>query len=336
MAIEFGCPVCGGTLRVEDDAVGQVVRCGGCLTMLRVPDADPAPPSFPRSPASPFPGSPDSLSPDAPRPTPTRSPAAKPPEKSATPGDRLEEQPRPPRRRRVRREPPPPTGRSPFFWAIIVVGVIGFGSCVMCCGLISLKSDTKWQTYNSSKGGFKVDLPAKQKNNMQLRGLNLDPNFKVEGTHLWPPGEDFAVLHKDIDSSRKREGDNEETFKSAVKDLVSSGLTKEGDGTELEANGFPAKEIRFHNAKGGSYLVRIIVADTRMYILLVGGQMTDAHNNNVQRFIHSFSVSDENERLLKGEELGRTFRLGKFLAENSFNAMAEDRVKAKEQKRKAD
>ena len=38
MAIEFACPSCGGTLRVEDDAVGQVVRCGGCMTMLRVPD----------------------------------------------------------------------------------------------------------------------------------------------------------------------------------------------------------------------------------------------------------------------------------------------------------
>ena len=55
MAIEFGCPSCGGTLRVEDDAVGQVVRCGGCMTMLRVPDSASPPPSFPGSPSSRFP-----------------------------------------------------------------------------------------------------------------------------------------------------------------------------------------------------------------------------------------------------------------------------------------
>ena len=41
MAIEFVCPACRGTLRVEDDAAGQTVRCGECMAVLRVPQAEP-------------------------------------------------------------------------------------------------------------------------------------------------------------------------------------------------------------------------------------------------------------------------------------------------------
>jgi predicted Zn finger-like uncharacterized protein len=43
MAIEFTCPACGATLRVGDEAAGRVVRCGGCMSMLRVPDVPPQP-----------------------------------------------------------------------------------------------------------------------------------------------------------------------------------------------------------------------------------------------------------------------------------------------------
>src|SRR5947209_20377333 len=38
MAIEFDCPTCGSTLRVEDHAAGQMIRCGGCMATLRVPE----------------------------------------------------------------------------------------------------------------------------------------------------------------------------------------------------------------------------------------------------------------------------------------------------------
>ena len=38
MAIEFVCPTCTGTLQVADEAAGRVIRCGGCQTMLRVPE----------------------------------------------------------------------------------------------------------------------------------------------------------------------------------------------------------------------------------------------------------------------------------------------------------
>ncbi len=41
MAIEFACPTCGSTLRVDDDAAGRDIRCGKCLVVLRVPDDQP-------------------------------------------------------------------------------------------------------------------------------------------------------------------------------------------------------------------------------------------------------------------------------------------------------
>ena len=59
MAIEFTCPACGATLRVADEATGRVVRCGGCMSMLRVPEVPPPPPAFPPGYPDPHPISPD-------------------------------------------------------------------------------------------------------------------------------------------------------------------------------------------------------------------------------------------------------------------------------------
>src|SRR5207253_9451612 len=130
MAIEFTCPACGGTLRVRDAAVGQVVRCGGCMTMLRVPDAEPVPPS----PA--FPGAP----PEPPPRSVPRPPAAA--SDFPNPGD----------------APLRPV-RGTRFWPMVTAATLGLGACG-CCGLAALiLPDPDWQPYES-EGGYRVDLPA--------------------------------------------------------------------------------------------------------------------------------------------------------------------------------
>lgn len=328
MAIEFGCPVCSGTLRVEDDAVGQVVRCGGCLTMLRVPNDAPSPPSFPGSAASPFPGPPDEPLSDAPPRRRSPSEKSKSPEEPRPSDDRFREKPRPPRRRRVRREPPPPTGGSPVFWAMIVVCMVGFGSCIMCCGLIPIMSEAKWQTYNSIQGGFQVDLPSKLRNNMSIRGLNKTLKFKIEGTHLALQNQDYSILYKDIASAERRRGNGSEAIDEAVKEFEAAGFVKHGQAKESEMYGYPGVELQFRSMQGGSYITRIIVVDTRLYVLLAGGQMGYPEEENIKRFFGSFSVTDE--KLIKGDERGRVAALGMFLMENSFKTIAKERQQAED------
>jgi hypothetical protein len=189
----------------------------------------------------------------------------------------------------------------------------------MICGLIQLMPGERWHTYTSEKGGFKVDLPAKQRNAMSVRGLTRDKSFKIEGTRLVSRGEDYAILYKDIDSTQKREAAHKGVFKEALKDLASAGLKEDGTSREFEANGFPASEIGFSNQEGYHYLVRIIVADTRMYILLVGGSMDRPGEANVQRFFNSFSFTGE--ELIKGDERGRVALHGKALAEITFETI---------------
>jgi len=333
MAIEFACPSCGGTLRVEDDAVGQVVRCGGCMTMLRVPDTvpSPSPPPFPGAPDTPFPGA------EPLPPPPNRATVAKPTEERVPDDDRIEEPRRPPRRRRVRREPPPPTGRSPLFWIMITFGVLGVGSCIFCFGFAALMPKANWHTHKSRDGGFEVDLPSKPRDNMHLRGLKQDPKLKIEGTRVLGSGEEYAILYKDIEPTENREKRKEnDLLAQTVKDLENApGTRKIEENPTLQMCGFPAREIQLSVANGNTYVVRVIVADSRMYILVAGSRMNFPDEENIQHFFNSFKITDEKlvakandrterirKRLQRQEEEKQVEELGMALAETLLQTVA--------------
>ena len=131
MAIEIDCPTCGGTLRVGDEAAGRVVRCGGCMTTVRVPDL-PLPPvtdeheSLPHEPGREG------------EPLPT-----------APPDDEWP-------RRRHRRRPPPPQGRGPLFWVLVTLGILAGGAVVLCGGVLLFLPKPAWQTYNRPTAGQEV------------------------------------------------------------------------------------------------------------------------------------------------------------------------------------
>src|SRR5688572_12657173 len=90
MAIEFVCPACGGTLQVGDESAGRVIRCGGCLSALRVPESDAAR----AAPPNPY-------EVDRPAPPPPPAPARPAPQNPEPPAAPVE-----PRRRRDPDEPP--------------------------------------------------------------------------------------------------------------------------------------------------------------------------------------------------------------------------------------
>ncbi len=155
MAIEFTCPACGATLRVRDGVIGQVVRCSWCLTMLRVPQAEPTP--SPPSPP-PFPGAEPESEAEArrtsrPQPPPPTAPAANPlPVATAT-----NTPPEPPEQ---------PQARGARFWLLVTSSIFVVGAFA-CCGLAAvLMSDPDWQEYESDEGGFRVELPAEPSDEM--------------------------------------------------------------------------------------------------------------------------------------------------------------------------
>lgn len=275
MAFEFTCPSCHGMLQVDETAAGGLVRCGGCLTLLRVPG-----------------------------PATSSSAAAAPPatELSADPGDplleRAEALPVPnekesPHPRRRRRPPPSSPGRGPAFWVVMVFGVLTLGTCSCCGGIYLLMPGASWRTHESARGGFKVDLPAEPKANMPIPGMKPDPNMKVEGAILWKRGEFYAVMYWDILPARARAQADRMLLDAAERGIeeepeVRRIVRKEA----ISVSGFPGMEIEYLATDGGTYIGRFIVADSRLFALVGGGRFVNPGNANVRRFLNSFAVTD--------------------------------------------
>jgi predicted Zn finger-like uncharacterized protein len=263
MAIEFSCPACGNTLRVEDEAAGRVVRCGGCLTTLRVPGAAAA----------------------APPPAPEPEPGPPRPD---------DDRPRPPRRRR---RPPPPAGRGPLFWVALTVGVIGLGTCACCCGVALLLPGAEWRTHQSREGGYKVDLPAAPRDNLPVAGVKLDKDVKAEGAVLWSRGEVFVVVRRDLPPRNRRQQTDDQLLDEGAKGIEGDPECRRVVRTErLKVSGFTAREVEFLGRDGGTYVVRLVAAGDRLYLLAGGGRFVRPGNPNVRRFLDSFEVTDPKPR----------------------------------------
>lgn len=269
MAYEFTCPACHGLLRVEETATGGLVRCGACLTLLRVPkvtNEGNAPESRPMSSAAP-------LSRQA--------------ESQMDQGDR----PRPRHRRRRR----PPAGRGALFWIAIVFGGLGLGTCACCGGIYVILPGANWRTHESAPGSFRVDFPAPPQDNLPIPGLKADPNMKLEGTILWKRGEVYAVMYYDIPAATVRVKTDEMLLAEAERGVereaeVESIVRKQS----IKVSGFKGKEIEYIAKDGGTYIGRIIVANDRLYTVVGGGRFVSPGNANIRRFLDSFTIVQTN------------------------------------------
>ncbi len=298
MAIEFVCPACAGTLRVGDESAGRVIRCGACMTALRVPAADPV--ADPDPPAAPDPYHNSRAYPPPPPPPPPRHPPAP---TNAEPPDEVPPAARPvapprrdrddPRERRPRRAAPPPSGYGVFFWLVVVGAVLLVGVVGCCGGFFLLLPDTKWQKHASKDGGFKVDLPAKpQPNIANVTGLKLEKDTRAEGAVLLKRAEKFVVIYRDIKSTKVRAKTDEQELAESVEKLQTVMKAEQGGKNEpIAVGGFPGREIEFQ-AETGWHAARVIVADTRLYIVLVGGGMAQKDDPRVRQFFDSFEITD--------------------------------------------
>lgn len=293
MPIHLRCPACKAVVAAPDEAAGRLVRCGGCHVTLRVP-APQAPPPSPFEVVS-----------DEPAPLPPRrraEPVAPDDEAAGTYGlerdrgdDRDDEPPLPrPRPRPRRRRPPPqPAGRGPLFWVLLFFLGLGLFSVITCAGMLwALRP--QWRTHESAVGGFKCELPAPPRKDMAMfAGMQNDPDIKIEGTILWSKLEEYSVIYADVPPWRRAAMTDE-----ALMDEMVAGALGETPGTRkvserpVTVSGFPGREVIIRIPDYGPAVMRMVVADTRIYVAVAGGRFASPDDPRVRRFINSFEITD--------------------------------------------
>lgn len=274
MAIEISCPSCGVTLRVEDDSAGQIIRCGGCMSTLRVPDLE---------------------EPQANIRTGGVASGGSDQEESYPDQDEAVERPHP---WRASRQPPPSRGRGPLFWLLVFLGLSGLACCSLCGLAALLLPGPKWHTHTSGEGGFKVELPAPVREIKAIPGVKMDPKMKTEGAFLLSRGEEYAIVYGEIAPRKQRWNTDEEVIAAGVKELESDPDCRRMIRNEpIEVSGFKAHEFEFVGQDGGTRVGRLIVADSRFYVVVAGGRFVRPGNLNVRRFLDSFEVTDPKLRL---------------------------------------
>lgn len=265
MPIEFACPVCGGTLQVSDETAGRVIRCGGCMTALRVPDdAASVPASSSRE------STPD-------------QPPARSARRRRDPDDDCDR----PRSDR----PPPPPGRGVFFWLVVIGALVLVGTIGCCAGIFMILPGPRWQTHESERGKFKVELPGPPQAGVEkLAGLELERGEYSEGAIIPRKGEHFVVIYRSIPPTRVRAATDEQEITETIGVLQKATQMLPLRNDAITVNNFPAREVEFRG-KNGSFMARVVVADHRMFVVLAGNRLSklgpDAH-----RFLESFQITD--------------------------------------------
>jgi predicted Zn finger-like uncharacterized protein len=292
MAIEFTCPACGATLRVDDDAAGRLFRCGSCLSALRVPE-----PSAPRHPP-----------PDSPEPEDTRRhPPPGSPANGPDPGQ-------------------PPRQRGPLFWLVVASGLLAGGMCACCCGFGVLAPSPKWRPHESRTGGFKVELPAEPRTDISAPGLGNADREKVVGARVWNQAV-YAVGYEDIPRAGKRLPD-EGYLADQVTELRTIPNIQVLRDQPITVAGFPGHEVEFVAGNGGTYVLRLVIADHRLYRLVAGGKSVRSGDENVRRFLDSFEITDpkllaaaeERAEKRRREERSRVTRAGRAAAAAAYRS----------------
>ena len=128
---------------------------------------------------------------------------------------------------------------------------------------------------------------------MKVPGMKPEPNIRTEGGVLYKRGECYAVSYGDMPPRNQRAVGDEALLDEAVRGMRTDGDVKRVVREEkITVSGFPAREVEFLATDGGTYTARVIVADTRLYIVIGGGRFVRPGNANVRRFLDSFKVTD--------------------------------------------
>ncbi|MBX9622233.1 MAG: hypothetical protein K2X82_00305, partial [Gemmataceae bacterium] len=189
--------------------------------------------------------------------------------------------------------PPKPAGRGPVFWVLIGLLAVGLVTVAACGGAIALLGP-KWRAHTSAAGGFRVDLPAEpQPDVADMLLAKAAPGARAEGAMLVGRLEVYGVIYTDLDPAARL------TPPKVLLDQAVRAIEDDNPGTRVVRNdpatvsGFPAREIAYTDPDDATFLCRLVVAGSRLYILSAGGPRAGpAGNPRIRRFLDSFQVTD--------------------------------------------
>jgi predicted Zn finger-like uncharacterized protein len=276
MAIEFECPACRTLVRVADSAAGAAVRCGSCEAVVTAP-------------------------------------AKPPPVRSAEPAHDEDPFDRPQPRRR--RPPPRPQGRGGCFWAAVIGGGLFVLVALACGGMFLLTGTPNWRTFDSVRGGYQVELPADPLDDLaEQAGVPPQQGIELEGTILPGRLEQYVIVFGAVPPPGQRPGTDDEIMDTAIRDAVGKEISRVVGQKPVTVSGFPARELEVELRDGGKGVGRLVIAETKFYMVLAGGPFTDPSNERFKRFVDSFQVTDPAQLAARKEreEAGRRPKVNPF------------------------
>jgi hypothetical protein len=152
-----------------------------------------------------------------------------------------------------------------------------------------------WQLVDRSTDGFRVEMPGEatesQVPSYTTRGA-MQPVNMLEASQ--GGDETFAVTWADSPpvQSAARE-DAEKTLDLAQDGALARTQTKLTAATNTSRLGYPARDFASRGADGGMMEARMILAGSRLYMLIVSFPRANAqHDEDMSRFFNSFELTE--------------------------------------------
>jgi len=151
-----------------------------------------------------------------------------------------------------------------------------------------------WQKVDRTPDGFKVEMPIDSKQ-IQIPAYNTSGGAEqVDMLYSYPDAEtSFSVAWADnppVERVSNMAADR--TLDTARDDSLARTQTKLVSESKSSHLGFPARDFSGRNAGGGVFNARLILAGSRLYMLIAAFPSAGARRNeDVSRFFDSFSVS---------------------------------------------
>jgi hypothetical protein len=200
-------------------------------------------------------------------------------------------------------------------WLRIVLGIVVIGAIAYCVykyrvelGLASPESGSNaeqanselrpahivWQVLDRTADGFKVEMPADTKET-QIPAYNQHGGAEqVEMIYAYPGSDTtYAIAWADNPPVERAGGEVvERTLDMAQKGALARTQTTLTGESQDNRNGYPARDFSGRNDGGGVLNARLILAGTRLYMLIAAFPAASARRDqDVNRFFDSFSLT---------------------------------------------
>jgi hypothetical protein len=157
--------------------------------------------------------------------------------------------------------------------------------------LESFAIDSLWRPFVSEEGGFTVDLPMAPvftPQQVDYQGSTLDW-WQYVGYNLYAPEDRYGFAYADLPDDLTIDNADallEDVATRVLIELNAPNLATTGTAISLE--GMPGREYVLTKPSGPSYVLRLLLADQRLYGLLATSESLD----NLDRFLSSFQVQE--------------------------------------------